>query len=166
MSSFLTEKNFKRYSSTYLNELEEINSFDPVLYIELVKDYYAENRDKFYICNRQVSCSCSKTDCACDDDEYISTTIKIDLVSNCKCNVEIILHEKHKLNSKLLWNNFILNEDDSETSIIVINPKKSSILFMLPSYKEHYTFTTEDPIRQHKNGIISFQFNYMQFIAS
>jgi hypothetical protein len=162
--TFLNSKNIKRYSEVYLDKEQEINNFDPVLYIEIFKDYYRQKNGLFYICNRQLVCECT-TECFCDDDDFTQVEIKCDMASNCKCNMDIILKSKYKLNPKMEWNIFIIDEDDNDISIITINPKENTITFKLPSYELYTTFTPEDHIKQNRqHGFISTQFNYMDFV--
>lgn len=163
---FLESKNVERYSEVYLSKEQEINNFDPVLYIELFKDYYNQNKESFNICNRNIECKC-KDECSCDDDDYVGIDIKCDMVSNCKCNLDISLKTKYKLNPKMVWNIFVIDKDDLEISIMTIHPKDNKITFKLPSYKLHTTFSPEDQIKQNKqNGFVSTQFNFMDFIQS
>jgi hypothetical protein len=174
--NFLTIQNTQRYSDLYLNQLEEISKFDPVLYLECFNDYYNNHKNNFYICNREYKCKCNTNSidyefiCHCDDDHYIPISIKCDMVSNCKYNLEIRLLDKYKLDKNKKWNIFSLKEDTSEDiehelSILFIDPKECSISFSGNHQidKEKIKFHTQDQIKQSKNGFVFFQFDYMMF---
>ena len=163
-NKFLQINNIARYSEIFLDQrIEEINIFDPLLYIQDFKDFYVKNNESFNICNREPICDCKNSEtCRCDDDNYSKINIKCDIVSNCRCNLDIIIKSKYKLQNEFLWNIFLL-KDDSEKSIIQLITNDNMIIFKLPSYENNVVFTTDDPIKTNKDGIISMQFNYMSF---
>jgi hypothetical protein len=162
--AFLQISNVVRYSEIYLNEKDqEPTFFDPLLYLQDFKDFYIKNSEEFNICNREPICDCENTEiCKCDEDDYAKVHIKCDIVSNCRCNLDIMIKSKYKLKNEFLWNIFLL-EEDSEKSIINLIPIDNIIKFKLPSYAKNVIFTTDDPIKPNKDGIISMQFNYMSF---
>jgi hypothetical protein len=63
----------------------------------------------------------------------------------------------------MLWNIFILDDNDSEKSVFEIDSIRNTITFKIPMYEKDYTFTSEDQIKQSKYGFVSVQFNYMEF---
>ena len=167
IQSFLSVSIVSRYSEIYLNEkTDEINTFDPLTLLYEFKDYFRNNEGYFNICNREPFCDCKDVNnCLCDDDEYMNIqSINLDIVSNCKCNFDIILKEqkrKYKLEKDFLWNIFFM-KNGREKNVVDIYPFESQIIFK-NSKDGHVVFKTEDEIKQNKDGNMYLQFNYMSF---
>lgn len=160
------KKDVSRYSEQYLNgKTEEIVMTDPIIVIYNICDEAKLNKGNIYICNREPSdhpfrCECkSDIECSCDDDDSVEVELTCDIVSNCRCNLDVRLKQNLKLSKDFYWNVFILSEDGREKKLLMIDPINSC--FYINHKGASYKFLT-DAIT-YKHGHIGSQFSYMEY---
>ncbi len=163
MSNFMNIYNIQRYNDIYLEETkEEINYFDPNLFLCRIFDFLEKHKNYIYICNKEPYCDCDK-ECNCMNDEYEDIDIKYDILSNNKCSIDIFFKKEIKiLDKNYNWCIFTLNSDsdcDEEIEIIEIKKIDSKIQFNIDD--EIVKFEIDNLKKNKMNIIISF--NYMSY---
>ena len=166
MEIFLDSRNIDRYCDLYLNENQEITTIDPHLYLAEFTDYINSHQGDLFICNREPYCLCAVDECDCNDDIHVGVSLRIDLVSNNQCILEIKLSKKIKLNKNYDWLIFLLDSSDQTSDYIddinVIHIKLIERELKFINKTQEITFVLDDNPKKN-DDTITIMFNYMNF---
>jgi len=159
MSNFILVDDIIKYNELYSDESkEEVNYFNPDLFLYEVFDYCNNHKNNIYICNKKSYCTCIH-ECDCLDNSFIKINLNLEILSNNKCYLNIIFNEKNTiLHENFNWCIFLLKElDDIEEEIIEIKKDDNKIYFNYDDIQVNFEL---DHLSKTKYGI-NIQFNYM-----
>lgn len=125
---------------------------------------FDRTQQNLYLCSRQDPCKCkSSTHCNCDSDAYTHvTSIKSDILSNCKYIIELTLAQSSVLDRKSkAYRLFSLNDEEEEDLPIAdISVANSQMIIYSQAGTRSVTFPlTEKPVIKY--GILTLQFDYL-----
>ena len=133
-------------------------------------DYINKHKDNLFICNREPFCDHrDNNECDCNHDDHIKINLKIDILSNNQCIIEIILSEKFNLKKDHDWMIFILDSEqkidnfDMEHHVLHIQLIDQKLKFYIHNKNTNMIFTLDNPFKKINKYTYNIMFDYMNF---
>jgi hypothetical protein len=160
------QESLDRYLDCFDPGEAAITQFNPMVFLTKWQDEL--KRQELFICNREPCCDhFIPAECDCDQDDYGSVTMDAEIVSNCKCNIDLVLDRPLALSKDFFWRVFRFASDEAgsiEIPVMDIDPIDNRVI-IYGSSDAPIVFDLQEPARP-RNKRVGLQFDYMIWYQS